>query len=147
VGRVGVEDVEPDEEWVWPDAVGGQPVECLVDPQLGGVVPVGPHDLGEALAEAGVVIAEMAGGDDGQGLIPGAGEPAGEGGEARRQPRVEVVDAVVLAVEAGHDGDEARVGDVESGERLGPDVALGGQLVEGGGEAGATAPRADSVGP
>ena len=53
---------------------------------------------------------------------------------------------MVLAVEAGQDRGEARVGDVEGGVGVEPDVALPGQAVERRGGAGLFAPGAEGVG-
>src|SRR6202035_2936744 len=59
---------------------------------------------------------------------------------------LEVVDAVVLAVEAGEDRDEARVGDVEGAPGVAPDVALAGQAVDRRREARLPSPGAQGVG-
>ena len=138
--------MEPDEERLRPPGVGREPVHGRVDVHLGGGLLGGGVDLGEPLAEPGIVIPQMAGGDQGQRVVAGRGELLGQRRMARRQRRLEIVDAVVLAVEAGHYRDEARIGDVEDRVGVGPDVALAGQAVEGRRGAGLPAPGAQGLG-
>ena len=117
-----------------------------VDVHLGGGLLGRGVDLREALAETGAVVPQVAGGDQGEGVVAGSRELIGQRRLAPRQRRLEIVDAMVLAVEAGQDRGEARVGDVEGGVGVEPDVALPGQAVERRGRAGLPAPGAEGVG-
>ena len=58
--------------------VGGEPVDRGVDVHLGGGLLGRGVDLGEALAEPGVVVPQVAGGDQGEGVVAGPRELLGQ---------------------------------------------------------------------